>query len=180
MSAVLSIALTLAASVALSLRGAAPLRAWLRGVLERLGQRARLHRRGGQALADWAERNFAADGRLATETSAGWPRLSAATLAARRAAGLGTRPLQATGRLRAGMRLRSGAGEASLDNPVPYAATHQLGLGLPARPFLPTRVQAGAVLRPVAQAFVREALRGSAPAAPGSTAGGSAAEEGGR
>jgi hypothetical protein len=78
------------------------------------------------------------------------------------------------------MRLRSGAGEASLDNPVPYAATHQLGLGLPARPFLPTRVQAGAVLRPVAQAFVREALRGSAPAAPGSTAGGSAAEEGGR
>ncbi|HKI97177.1 MAG TPA: phage virion morphogenesis protein [bacterium] len=143
----------------LAIGGLDVLRGWLRKAAGRLRDRAALHARVGRTLTGWVDANFDADGRLATGTSAGWPPLRARTLAARRRAGLGTRPLQATGRLRAGVRLRSDAASATLDDPVPYAAVHQLGLGVPARPFLPTRTQTARIARPVAEAFVREALR---------------------
>jgi phage gpG-like protein len=147
-------------SFAMHLEGLAPLRAWLRRALERLGDRTRLHARAGTAVLGWVERNFDAEGRLATETSAGWPPLARRTLAARRRAGLGSRPLQATGRLRAGTVARADAAAARVDNPVPYAARHQLGLGVPARPFLPRPAQTARIVAPVAEAFVAEALQG--------------------
>jgi phage gpG-like protein len=77
----------------------------------------------------------------------------------RRRAGLGSRPLQATGRLRAGVRLRSDAGGAVVDDLVPYAERHQFGLGVPARPFFPTPAQARRIVQPVLEAAVKEALR---------------------
>jgi len=139
--------------------GIDPLRQWLRRALLRLEDRARLHERAGRAITGWVGRNFESAGSLASETSAGWPALAPRTLAERRRRGLGAQPLQATGRLRAGVRARSGSAGVSVDDPVPYAARHQLGLGVPARPFLPTAAQARRIVDPVVGTFIAEALR---------------------
>ena len=116
-----------------------------------------LHGAMGRAVLDWSERNFAAQGAL--EGGGGWPPLARTTLAARRRAGLGTVPLQATGRLRRGFALRFDARGATVTNAVPYAAAHQLGLGVPARPFLPGPAKAAAVALPAAVGRIREVLR---------------------
>lgn len=146
-------------SASLAVSGAEVLRTWLRGASAHLRDRAALHERAGQAITGWVDRNFDDAGRLATETSAGWPPLAPRTLATRRRAGLGDAPLVATGRLRAGVRMRSDAARAVVDDPVPYAPVHQLGLGVPARPFLPTPAQARSIVQPVVETFVREALQ---------------------
>jgi phage gpG-like protein len=135
------------------------LRQWLLRALGRLQDRARLHEQAGRAITDWVGRNFESEGSLATETSGGWPALASRTLAERRRRGLGTRPLQATGRLRAGVSARSDIAGVTVDDPVPYAAQHQFGLGVPARPFLPTAAQAGRIVDPVVETFIGEALR---------------------
>jgi phage gpG-like protein len=146
-------------SAALDIEGLAPLRQWLRRAWTRLGDRARLHAAAGRAVTDWVDRNFEAEGRLAADSPGGWPPLGRGTLAARRRAGLGSKPLQASGRLRAGVRLRGDADAAVIDNPVPYAARHQLGLGVPARPFFPTPAQARRIVHPPVESHVEEALQ---------------------
>lgn len=123
-----------------------------------LGDLGALHRRIGVALESWVQDNVRARGRLHDDFPGGWPPLARATLAARRRAGQGTRPLQATGRLRRSIAARASAGQVVLHADVPYAATHQLGLGVPRRAFFPGPAQLERIVLPVAQAHVREAL----------------------
>ena len=129
------------------------MRAW-----RHLGDMGALHRRLGLALTDWVQDNFEAGGRLHDDFAGGWPPLARATLAARRRAGQGARPLQASGRLRRSLVARAAAGQVLLHADVPYAAAHQLGLGLPRRAFFPGPAQLERIVLPVAQAFVEEAL----------------------
>lgn len=125
---------------------------------ERLGDFRTLHGRLGRHLTDWARRNIKQEGRLLDDLPAGWPPLAPSTLARRRRLGLGARPLQASGRLLAGLRQDAAAGSVLVGNPVPYAARHQLGSGVPRRPFLPGPAQTRRILHPLVQQFVEEAL----------------------
>jgi phage gpG-like protein len=117
-----------------------------------------LHRRMGEALLSWVERNFAAEGALLDEFPSGWPRLAPSTIARRMRRGRGTRVLYDTGRLAGAFQVLPGAEQAVVDNPVPYAAAHQEGLGVPRRPIFPERAQALAVVSPAAELHVQEAL----------------------
>ncbi len=111
----------------------------------------------GGALRVWIDRNFQAEGRLGAGSPAGWPPLAPATVAARRRRGRGRRILEDTGRLRRGFRMTVGAEQVRLFNPVPYAARHQHGLGVPRRPFLPGTSQARRIVHPVVERFIEEA-----------------------
>lgn len=134
-------------------------RAGLRAARERLADVPALHRRAGQALLEWAQRNFAAQGALLEEFPSGWPALSPATLASRLRRGRGTRVLYDSGRLARGFTVLPGGRRAVVDNPVPYAARHQLGRGVPRRPVFPAPRQAAALAAQAAREHVREALR---------------------
>lgn len=118
-----------------------------------------LHGAAGTALRDWVERNFRSRGTLIEGMPSGWPALAPATLAARRRRGLGAQPLEATGRLRRGIALRTEQRAAVLTNAVPYAGLHQFGAGVPRRPFFPEAPQAAAIVGPVVTRHVEEALR---------------------
>ncbi|MDH5751334.1 MAG: phage virion morphogenesis protein [Deltaproteobacteria bacterium] len=125
----------------------------------RLAGRGRLLARFENTLREWISLNFDRAGGLLEGTSRNWPPLAHSTLASRRAAGLGTRPLRATGRLRRGITFRRTPQRLVLDNPVAYAAPHQLGRGVPQRAFFPGAKQAERLLHPVAENFIRESLR---------------------
>ncbi len=118
-----------------------------------------LHRRMGDALVGWAQRNFAAEGALLDEFPSGWPALAPATVAGRRRRGRGLAILQDTGRLAHGTIVFPDADRALVDNSAPYAARHQLGLGVPRRPVLPEAPQARRLALGAAQEHVTEALR---------------------
>lgn len=117
----------------------------LRRVARRLSDFQDAHTAAGKALRDWVRRNHDARGALHEELPGGWPPLARATLAARRGRGGGTAILEVTGRLRAGTVLKVNAQQAVLDNPVPYAARHQLGQGVPRRPIFPGLRQARSI-----------------------------------
>jgi phage gpG-like protein len=126
---------------------------------DRLADFPALHRRVGDALLDWAQRNFAAEGALLEDFPSGWPALSPATLASRRRRGRGTRMLYGTGRLAAGFTIVPGATGVTLDNAVPYAAAHLEGRGVPRRPIFPNAPQAERLAHDAATEHVKEALR---------------------
>jgi phage gpG-like protein len=134
-------------------------RAALRATRERLADFPALHRRVGDAITGWAERNFDAEGALLDDFPSGWPALSPSTLASRRRRGRGTRILYDSGRLARGTTVLPSAGGAEIDNPVPYAAIHQLGRGVPRRPVLPGAPQAGRLALDAAEEHVTGALR---------------------
>jgi phage gpG-like protein len=143
-------------------RGSAPLpaaRAALRAARERLADFPALHRRAGQALLEWAQRNFAAQGALLEEFPSGWPALSPATLASRLRRGRGTRVLYDSGQLARGFTVLPGERQAVVDNPVPHAAFHQEGRRVPRRPVFPGPRQAQALAAQAAREHVTEALR---------------------
>lgn len=119
---------------------------------------SRLHQNAGTTLRGWVDDNFQAEGALLDNNSAGWPPLKRSTLQKRRGNGRGTKPLQATGRLRNSITVRSDKQSARVFSVVPYAAVHQLGLGVPKRPFLPTATQARRIVDPVLEHHIREAL----------------------
>ncbi|MDH4247406.1 MAG: phage virion morphogenesis protein [Deltaproteobacteria bacterium] len=118
-----------------------------------------LYRRLEALLSGWLAENFDTQGGLLEGPAGHWPPLARSTIAARRRQGRGLRPLEATGRLRRGLRAWSDEGGVTLENPVPYAAAHQLGQGVPRRAFLPGAAQAGRLAYPELERFVREALR---------------------
>ena len=124
-----------------------------------LGDFRRLHALFGKKVEEWVGQNFAAEGRLLDEQPSGWPRLSKATLAARRRKGAGTKILQDSGRLRRNTRTRSGSKGAVVTNPVPYASVHQLGLGVPRRPIFPSLGQTRRIVHPVLTQFVEDSLQ---------------------
>jgi phage gpG-like protein len=128
----------------------------LRARRSALGDFPELHRRFGEAVLAWVERNFEAEGRLLEDFPSGWPRLAPATLASRRRRGRGRKPLQDTGRLRRGLRLSWDATRARIVNTVPYAAIHQVGAGVPRRPFLPGEPELRRLIDPVLERFVEE------------------------
>ncbi len=134
----------------------------LRPVLERvrsaLADTRALYRDIADGLSAWVDRNFDASGRLHRDFPSGWPVLAPATLAARRRRGQGTRPLEATGRLRGSIRVRVGAEGLLLDSSAPYAAVHQLGLGVPRRSFFPDAQQLERIVLPIAVARVEREL----------------------
>lgn len=132
-------------------------RRWAR-VRGALGNFRPLHERAGMALAGWVEANFKARGALLADFPTGWPAPAPATLAARRRRGLGSRPLEATGRLRRGFALHVGGEGAVLENRVPYAGLHQSGLGVPRRPIFPGTAQALQIIAPGVVRHVREAI----------------------
>ena len=72
---------------------------------------------------------------------------------------MGLRPLQATGALRRGVALAAGGRQATVSNPVAYAARHQLGLGVPRRPIFPEPAQ----IREIILAGMIEHLEGGLP-----------------
>jgi phage gpG-like protein len=133
-----------------------PARAAMAARRSALADLGRLHASAGARLVDWVHRNFRARGALVEGMP--WPPLAPATLAARRRRGLGAAPLEATGRLRRGIALRTDPRAAVLSNAVPYAAAHQFGFGVPRRPFFPEALQTLRIVFPAAEAHVREAL----------------------
>lgn len=125
----------------------------------RLANFRALHRSGGRALLNWIGRNFESEGRLGSGGPGGWPPLSNATLAARRRrGGRGGSMLVVSGRLKKGTNIQTDGGQARIFNPVPYASAHQFGLGVPRRPFFPAPRQTRAIVQPVLERFVEEAL----------------------
>ncbi len=130
----------------------------LQAVREELLNFRVLHNVTGRRLTEWVQRNFAARGALLEDFPSGWPPLARATLASRRRRARGSSPLEDSGALRKGMVLQVNARQALLDNPVPYAARHQLGLGVPRRPFFPGAAQARRIVLPPARRYVEEAL----------------------
>lgn len=128
------------------------------GKRERLANFRALNRDGGRALLNWIGRNFESEGHLGGGGSGGWPSLSKSTLAARRRKGRGGGILMATGRLKKGTEMKMEGDQARVFNPVPYASIHQQGLGVPRRPFFPSPRQARAIVHPVLERFVEEAL----------------------
>jgi phage gpG-like protein len=130
----------------------------LRGRRRRLADFPALHRRVGDALLGWAQRNFAAEGALLEDFPSGWPALSPATLAARLRRGRGSRVLYDTGRLAGGFSAIPSAGGVTVDNAVPYAAAHQEGRGVPRRPVFPGAPQAERLAGDAATQHVKEAL----------------------
>lgn len=124
-----------------------------------LGRTGRLHRRMGRVLRRWIDRNFRTQGALLAEMPGGWPPLAPATRAERRRRGIpGAPPLDVTGRLRRGITVETTEQRIVADNPVPYAARHQRGRGVPRRPFLPGPAQARALVYPELERHVREAV----------------------
>lgn len=128
------------------------------GARARLANFRALHRGGGRALLNWIGRNFESEGRLGSGGSGGWPPLSASTLSARRREGRGGSMLVVSGRLRKGTKIETGGAQARIFNAVPYAASHQFGLGVPRRPFFPAPRRIRAILHPELERFVEEAL----------------------
>lgn len=124
-----------------------------------LGDFKRLHALFGKTVEEWVGRNFAVEGRLIDDQPSGWPPLSPATLAARTRKGAGTMILQESGRLRRNTRSRSDSRGAVVTNPVPYASVHQLGLGVPRRPFFPSPGQTRRIVHPVLTRFVEDTLQ---------------------
>ncbi|MCH8074899.1 MAG: phage virion morphogenesis protein, partial [SAR324 cluster bacterium] len=66
--------------------------------------------------------------------------------------------LVVSGRLKKGTKIETGGDKARVFNAVPYAAIHQFGLGVPRRPFFPGPRQTRAIVQPVLERFVEEAL----------------------
>ena len=124
----------------------------------RLSRFGILHQDLGKAFSDWVDRNFALQGKLVQENSAGWPGLSAQTLASRRRKGQGKKILLATGRLKRSIQARASEKGMELGTPVPYGAGHQLGLGVPKRPFLPSARQSISIAKPVVEGFIQGAI----------------------
>lgn len=125
----------------------------LAGLGRRLASLKPLHQAAGRELLAWIDRNFEAEGRLSSATPGGWPPLARATLAAKRRRGGRHGILVDSGRLRRGFRITATASQVRLINPVPYAARHQLGLGVPRRPFLPDNSQVRRLVHPIAERF---------------------------
>ena len=117
-----------------------------------------LHEAAGARLKDWVQHNFEEAGGLLDDQPSGWPRLSAATLAAKRGRGQSAQPLVATGRLRAGFTAAANNDSAEVSNSVPYARFHQLGDGVPRRAVFPQPEQAARIVWPDVLLHVEEAL----------------------
>lgn len=135
------------------------LRERMRDTRKRLADFPALHRRVGDALVEWSQRNLVAEGGLLDDFPSGWPALSPATLASRLRRGRGTRMLYDSGRLAAGFVAISTASDVAVDNVVPYAAAHQEGQGVPRRPVFPAPPQAERLADAAAAEHVTEALR---------------------
>ena len=127
-------------------------------VASRLADFQNLHLSAGSALRSWVRRNYDAQGALLAELPAGWPPLARATLLSRRRRGRSSAILQDSGKLRAGTELTVDARQVVLDNPVPYAARHQLGRGVPRRPIFPGTGQAREIVLPALVRHVEEIL----------------------
>lgn len=118
-----------------------------------------LLREVGIGIRDWVERNFDRSGRLHQDFPSGWPRLTESTRRARRRRGLGSKPLQATGRLRNSVRARVAGGRLAIDNTAGYAAIHQQGIGVPRRAFFPETDQLERLIAPIAESYTERQLR---------------------
>jgi hypothetical protein len=129
---------------------------------DRLADFPALHRRIGDAVIGFAQRNLAAEGALLDDFPSGWPALSPRTLAARLRRGRGTRMLYDTGRLAGSFVAAPEPSGVSVDNLAPYAAAQQEGRGVPRRPIFPESPQAERLATDAAQAFVTDALQGGA------------------
>lgn len=134
------------------------LRMELRARVRHLADFQALHEAAGARLMDWVRRNFRAHGALLEDEPSGWPPLAPATLAERRRRGLGMEPLIATGRLYRGFTVTADAESVEVANPVPYAARHQAGDGVPRRAIFPEPAQAARIVFPEVLRHVREAL----------------------
>lgn len=87
-----------------------------------------------------------------------WPPLAHATLAARARKGQGRKPLQATGALAGGFTSLPGPQKLVMDNPIPYAARHQRGEGVPKRAFLPGPEQVEKIITPLLEKHIQGLL----------------------
>ena len=129
-----------------------------RGIKNRLANFRPMATALGRQMEHWASRNFSTEGAMLDEFPSGWPKLSAATLERKRRQGQGTRILHGTGRLAQGTVVLPQADGIVMDNPVPYAARHHLGQGVPRRPVLPSPAQAQRIALPAVKSHVQEAL----------------------
>jgi phage gpG-like protein len=136
----------------------ARLRVQIRARRDALADFRSLHGAAAARLKDWVQRNFEEAGKLLEDQPSGWPRLSAATRAAKRRRGQSAQPLVATGRLRAGFAAGATGDAAVVSNSAPYARFHQSGEGVPRRALFPQADQAARIVWPDVLRHVEEAL----------------------